>query len=105
MVHKAQDVFAELVLALSGMCSLRSHSLLGLLYPVNPACGPPQAGAEAARRRVRAELMRWHPDKFGARFGARLAARERAGVLERVKAVAQMLTELGRQVAAEAAGA
>ena len=70
-----------------------------------PTCDPAQAGAEAARRRVRAELMRWHPDKFGARFGPRLAARERAGVLERVKAVAQMLTELARAVAAEAAGA
>ncbi|KAK9836163.1 hypothetical protein WJX81_006036 [Elliptochloris bilobata] len=61
-------------------------------------------GAEAARRRVRAELMRWHPDKFGARFGAWLAASERAGALERVKAVAQMLTELAREVATGAAG-
>jgi len=58
-------------------------------------------GAEAARRRVRAELMRWHPDKFGARLGARLAPAERPAALERVKAVAQMLTQLAREVAAE----
>ena len=62
------------------------------------------AGAEAARRRVRAELMRWHPDKFGSRVGARLAPAERPAALERVKAVAQMLTELAREVAAGSAG-
>ena len=104
-MHQPDDMNALLCSRFQVCVCVRVHTCLGMLHPDNPACGPSQAGAEAARRRVRAELMRWHPDKFGARFGARLAARERAGVLERVKAVAQMLTELGRQVAAEAAGA
>ena len=50
--------------------------------------------AEARRRAVREALRRWHPDKFGQRFGARLAAVDRDRILERVKAVSQALTAL-----------
>jgi hypothetical protein len=44
------------------------------------------------RLALRKELMRWHPDKFGARFGGRLAAGDREAVLAGVQAVAQQLT-------------
>ncbi len=50
--------------------------------------------ADARRRAVREALRRWHPDKFGQRFGGRLAAADRERILERVKAVSQALTAL-----------
>jgi hypothetical protein len=50
--------------------------------------------AEARRRAVREALRRWHPDKFGQRFGGRLAAADRDRILERVKTVSQALTAL-----------
>jgi hypothetical protein len=48
------------------------------------------------RLALRKELMQWHPDKFGAGFGGRLAAgdREPEAVLSGVQAVAQQLTAL-----------
>jgi hypothetical protein len=46
------------------------------------------------RLALRRELMRWHPDKFGARFGGRLAAGDKEAVLAGVQAVAQQLTAL-----------
>ena len=39
--------------------------------------------------------MRWHPDKFEARFGRRLAQNDRARILERVKDTSQALNALG----------
>jgi hypothetical protein len=45
------------------------------------------------RKRLRAELLRWHEDKF-ARFAGRLAAADAQRVLDRVKAVAQLLNSL-----------
>ncbi|GLC37233.1 hypothetical protein PLESTB_001145300 [Pleodorina starrii] len=79
-----------------------------------PAAPPPAPSAEALRdflllgasgpsevkRRLRGELLRWHPDKFGARFGGRLAAAGQphsAAALARVHQLAQVLTQvLGR---------
>ena len=52
------------------------------------------AGGAARRRAVQAELRRWHPDKFVARWGSRFPAEEREALLLRVKQVAQCLTEL-----------
>lgn len=46
------------------------------------------------RRRVRLELLRWHEDKF-ARFRDRLATSDADGILERVKAVTQILNGIG----------
>ena len=43
---------------------------------------------------MREALRRWHPDKFGQRFGARLAAADRDRILEQVKVVSQALTTL-----------
>jgi len=38
--------------------------------------------------------MRWHPDKFSARFGAHLGQAGAPAVLQRVKEVSQALTAL-----------
>ena len=38
--------------------------------------------------------MRWHPDKFEARFGRRLKATDRTQILDRVKSVSQALNAL-----------
>lgn len=56
------------------------------------------SGPSDVKRRLRTELLRWHPDKFGARFGARLeAAGQRKVTLVRVQQLAQVLTQvLGR---------
>lgn len=42
---------------------------------------------------LRQEMMRWHPDKFIGKFGARLGEGERAEVLERVNAMQQAVAE------------
>jgi NF-kappa-B inhibitor-like protein 1 len=52
------------------------------------------SGPDAMRLALRKELMRWHPDKFGARFGGTLAAGDKDAVLAGVQAVAQQLTAL-----------
>lgn len=46
------------------------------------------------KRRVRLELLRWHEDKF-ARFKDRLAKADADRILERVKAVTQILNSIG----------
>lgn len=51
-------------------------------------------GKDERRKRLRVELMRWHPDKFEARFGRRLALAERQRILDRVKAQSQALNAL-----------
>eukprot|EP00884_Botryococcus_braunii_P010168 jgi/Botrbrau1/19152/Bobra.0077s0064.1 len=51
-------------------------------------------GREEERRRIRTELMRWHPDKFEAKFASRLHAPDRQRVLDKVKHISQMLTGL-----------
>jgi hypothetical protein len=45
----------------------------------------------------RRELMRWHPDKFTARFGPRLAPADKEVIDAGVHAVAQQLTALKQQ--------
>ena len=56
-------------------------------------------GDEVRRRRIRAELMRWHPDKFAAKFGQRLLPEAVQPVSERVKLVSQVLNSLSQQAA------
>lgn len=49
------------------------------------------------KRRLRAELLRWHPDKFEARFAARLppaGSGERARIAAHVHEVSQLLTKM-----------
>ena len=67
------------------------------------------SGPADVKRRLRVELLRWHPDKFGARFGARLAgagpAQHEAALL-RVQQLAQVLTQvLGPGAAPAGSGA
>ncbi|KAG2455077.1 hypothetical protein HYH02_000899 [Chlamydomonas schloesseri] len=55
------------------------------------------AGPADIKKRLRAELLRWHPDKFGARFGARLEAAghaHRTCALTRVTELAKVLTQV-----------
>ena len=49
---------------------------------------------EEQRKRSRAELMRWHPDKFVAKFGRRLDTKDRQSILEKVKAISPLLNTI-----------
>lgn len=60
----------------------------------NPRVARRGAGKEEQRKRLRLELMRWHPDKFQARFAKRIAAGDRERVLERVDAQTKALNAL-----------
>lgn len=50
------------------------------------------------RKALREELMRWHPDKFGARFGARLLPEQRDRVQARVNAMSQAVATLFQEL-------
>lgn len=52
------------------------------------------SGKDEQRKRLRVELMRWHPDKFHSRFGKRLLAKDTARILERVEAQTKALNAL-----------
>jgi len=47
-----------------------------------------------ARKALRAEMLRWHPDKFGGRFGKALRAEDRERIARRVAEVATRVAEL-----------
>eukprot|EP00775_Hariotina_reticulata_P014284 gene14284-11_t len=51
-------------------------------------------GPQDVKLALRRELIRWHPDKFVARWGGRLASADKEAILEGVHAVAQHLTAL-----------
>ena len=61
--------------------------------------------AAARRRALRAEIGRWHPDKFTQRWGRKLDAAARDQILEGVTQVAQLLNELLAALPAGAGGA
>ena len=46
------------------------------------------------RRALRSEMLRWHPDKFGARLGRSVRGEDRERTVVRVNAVARMVAEL-----------
>jgi len=52
------------------------------------------SGPQDVKLALRRELIRWHPDKFVARWGLRLAPADKDAILEGVHAVAQQLTAL-----------
>ena len=54
------------------------------------------AGVAPAKQRkaLRDELLRWHPDKFEARFGGRLLPEQRLRVQARVNAMSQAVATL-----------
>lgn len=43
------------------------------------------------RRRLRTELLRWHPDKFQARCGAALLEADRERIMQRVQDICEIL--------------
>ncbi len=49
-------------------------------------------GEGEKKKRLRLELVRWHPDKFTAKFGKRLAPKDHDRILQRVNATSQQLT-------------
>ena len=52
------------------------------------------SGHKDIRKRLQAELMRWHPDKFMGRWNGRLLPVDQPRVLEKVSRTSQVLTEL-----------
>lgn len=54
-------------------------------------------GPQDVKLALRREILRWHPDKFTAKFGGRLAADDSDSILAGVHAVAQQLTALKQQ--------
>ncbi|KAF8484097.1 hypothetical protein JB92DRAFT_3085742 [Gautieria morchelliformis] len=66
-----------------------------LLYGLDGEAGRTETGETQTRKgRIREALLRWHPDKFVGKMGARLDAREREMVLAGVGIVARCLNEL-----------
>uniref|UniRef100_A0A7S0Y8Q0 NF-kappa-B inhibitor-like protein 1 n=1 Tax=Polytomella parva TaxID=51329 RepID=A0A7S0Y8Q0_9CHLO len=51
------------------------------------------AGKDGARARIKAELLRWHPDKFMSKFGSKIREVDRQKVIDDVRRISQMLTE------------
>ena len=48
------------------------------------------------KKRIREELLRWHPDKFRQKFGERIDKEEQDGVMEHVKHISQILINYGK---------
>ena len=70
---------------------LSRAALLNNPISLEVCCG---AGPAEERKRLRLELLRWHPDKFTGAFGSRLAAGDKARILERVTQISQYLNSL-----------
>jgi NF-kappa-B inhibitor-like protein 1 len=49
---------------------------------------------EEKRRRLRGELVRWHPDKFKARFDRYLKKEDREKIMDRVDEMTRLLTDI-----------
>ncbi|KAL4420708.1 hypothetical protein ABPG75_010364 [Micractinium tetrahymenae] len=62
------------------------------------------AWQRAQRRAYARACLRWHPDKFEARWGQHLAAAERAAVLARVQEVSQGINAAWEQLQQEGGG-
>ncbi|KAK3279792.1 hypothetical protein CYMTET_12344 [Cymbomonas tetramitiformis] len=55
-------------------------------------------GKEDTKKALRAEVLRWHPDKFLQKLGSRLPESERERILQRVNQVSSMLHDLYRKI-------
>lgn len=64
-----------------GICS---RACIGMRFP----------GKDEQKKRLRLELMRWHPDKFHSRFRTRLVAKDADRILERVESQTKALNAL-----------
>eukprot|EP00965_Chrysotila_dentata_P002962 95878-Pleurochrysis_carterae.AAC.1 len=67
---------------------------------VAPVVLPPNLDAGARRKLLQEELRRWHPDKFSARFAARLLEGDKEEVMGHVTRVSQCLNELMQELKA-----
>ena len=55
-------------------------------------------GLEAQKKRLRAEQLRWHPDKFLAKFGSRLQVVDKEGIMQHVSDLSARLVDAVRQL-------
>ena len=55
-------------------------------------------GLEAQKKRLRAEQLRWHPDKFSAKFGGRLQEADKEAIMQRVSELSACLVDAIRQL-------
>lgn len=56
-------------------------------YEFSAGFGDVLQAAEDRKRRLRSELLRWHPDKFQAHFGAILKAEDAEQIMAKVKEI------------------
>lgn len=82
--------------------ALRAVLLSGVVddADVRPAGTVRPAASGGARRALRSEMLRWHPDKFEARLGRHVRASDRERVAARVNVVAQLVAQLFKRTAA-----
>ena len=74
------------------MSSLLAHAVVGESGANDAArADASSVGPRETKLAYHRCVRRWHPDKFEARWGARLREEDRARVLERVNAVARAL--------------
>ena len=66
------------------------RAVLGETYEVVPSTEPPRN----ARALLRAEMLRWHPDKFDARLGGLIVEADRDRVRAKVNVVARIVAAL-----------
>jgi hypothetical protein len=70
-----------------------------IMHPLHPKSnsGPSEVvkqfvqGTVERKRRLRTELLRWHPDKFQGRYGAALLEADRQRIMHRVQAICEAL--------------
>jgi hypothetical protein len=82
--------------ALKAMGSIRERDVPWPL-PSNVVFLTPKDDAAARKKKIVKAISRWHPDKFNAIFGAKLAEKERDAIMARVRSVSDAVIEL-RQV-------
>ena len=83
--------------------SAKSLSFRDIPWPADGSSDPDRVkalvlygtnGTKEARKRLQAELMRWHPDKFTAHWSPHLTPAARQRVMEKVGETSQILTAL-----------
>lgn len=64
-----------------------------ILEMVTSKCGSEPADI---KKRIREELLRWHPDKFKQKYGDRIKESEQSEVMDHVKNISQILINYGK---------
>ena len=52
--------------------------------------------AEEKKKRLRSELLRWHPDKFQAHFGRKLKDEDADQIMAKVKEISQAINQASK---------